>query len=132
MQSSLHLANLSTTWHLKDEFCLRCSYSLSAGELSNKSRSSSGSKSKDIEIARYADSQNQIVVTKDEDFENLHFGLNTPKKLISVLLGNISTNDLITVFEKHLVEIEKLQESERFYIEIGKNQFTYTTEYTIE
>jgi predicted nuclease of predicted toxin-antitoxin system len=92
----------------------------------------SGSKSKDIEIARYADSQNQIVVTKDEDFENLHFGLNTPKKLISVLLGNISTNDLITVFEKHLVEIEKLQESERFYIEIGKNQFTYTTEYTIE
>ena len=92
----------------------------------------SGSKSKDIEIARYADSQNQIVVTKDEDFENLHFGLNTPKKLIRVLLGNISTNDLITVFEKHLVEIEKLQESERFYLEIGKNQFTYTTEYTIE
>jgi predicted nuclease of predicted toxin-antitoxin system len=92
----------------------------------------SGSKSKDIEIARYADSQNQIVITKDEDFENLHFGLSTPKRLIRVLLGNIGTNDLINVFEKHLIEIGKLQESERFYIEIGKKQFTYTTDYSIE
>jgi predicted nuclease of predicted toxin-antitoxin system len=57
-----------------------------------------GSRSKDIEIANYADSQNQIVITKDEDFENLHFGLNTPKKLIRILLGNISTTDLIQVF----------------------------------
>ncbi|MCX8490572.1 MAG: hypothetical protein ORN54_05850 [Cyclobacteriaceae bacterium] len=42
------------------------------------------------------------VITKDEDFENLHFGLNTTKKLIRVLLGNIEANDLISVFGKHL------------------------------
>lgn len=91
-----------------------------------------GSKSKDIEIAQLADEQNLIVITKDEDFKNLHFGINTPKKLIRVLLGNCSTSDLITVFEKHLPEIEKIKEFNRFYIEIGKSQFIYTTDYTIE
>ncbi|MBI3218155.1 MAG: DUF5615 family PIN-like protein [Bacteroidetes bacterium] len=91
-----------------------------------------GSKSKDIEIAQHADEQNLIVITKDEDFKNLHFGINTPKKLIRVLLGNCSTSDLIEVFEKHLPEIEKIKEFNRFYIEIGKSQFIYTTDYTIE
>ena len=92
----------------------------------------SGSKSKDIEIAQHADEQNLIVITKDEDFKNLHFGINTPKKLIRVLLGNCSTSDLIDVFEKPLPEIEKIKEFNRFYIEIGKSQFIYTTDYTIE
>jgi predicted nuclease of predicted toxin-antitoxin system len=91
-----------------------------------------GSKTKDTDIALFADTNDQIVVTKDEDFENLHFANNTPKKLIRVLLGNISTSELIQVFEKHLPEIEKLKEFNRFYIEIGKNQFIYTTDYTIE
>jgi predicted nuclease of predicted toxin-antitoxin system len=91
-----------------------------------------GSKTKDIEIARFADINNQIVVTKDEDFKNLHFANNTPKKLIRVLLGNISTLELIQIFEKHLSEIEKLKEFNRFYIEIGKDQFIYTTDYGVE
>lgn len=86
-----------------------------------------GSKSKDIEIAHYADEQNLIAIIKDEDFKNLHFGINTPKKLIRVLFGNCSTPDLIGVFEKHLPEIEKINEYNRFYIEIGKGQFIYTT-----
>jgi predicted nuclease of predicted toxin-antitoxin system len=91
-----------------------------------------GSKSKDIEIAKFADFHNQIVICKDEDFENLHFATNTPRKLIRILLGNSSNSELIQVFEKHLVEIEKLKNFDRFYVEIGKNQFIYTTHYTIE
>ncbi len=77
----------------------------------------SGSKTKDIDIAIYADHQNQIVVTKDEDSENLYFGMNTPKKLIRILLGNWSTTDLIKVFEKHLPEIDKIKAFTRFYID---------------
>jgi predicted nuclease of predicted toxin-antitoxin system len=92
----------------------------------------SGSTTRDIDIARFADTTNQVVITKDEDFENLHFAAKTPKKLIRILLGNISTSDLIIVFEKHLLEIEKFKDLDRFYIEIGKQQFIYTTDYTIE
>jgi predicted nuclease of predicted toxin-antitoxin system len=91
-----------------------------------------GFKTKDIEIARFADLNNQIVITKDEDFENLHFAAKTPKKLIRILLGNISTADLIQVFEKHFSEIEKLKDINRFYVEIGMQQFISTTDYTIE
>jgi predicted nuclease of predicted toxin-antitoxin system len=50
-----------------------------------------GSVTKDIEIARFADLNNFIVISKDEDFENLHFAKQTPSKLICVLLGNTST-----------------------------------------
>ena len=91
-----------------------------------------GSKTKDIVIAQFADTNDQIVVTKDEDFENLHFATNSPKKLIRILLGNINTSALIQVFEKHIPEIEKLKQFDRFYIEIGVNQFIYTTDYNIE
>lgn len=68
-----------------------------------------GSKTKDIEIAKYADFHSQIVISKDEDFENLHFATNAPWKLIRILLGNSSNSELIQVFEKHLIEIEKLK-----------------------
>ncbi len=91
-----------------------------------------GTATKDIEIARFADSDNQIIITKDEDFKNLHFAANTPKKLIRILLGNISTTDLIQVFKNHLTQIEKLKNLDRFYIEIGKHQFIYTTDYSID
>jgi predicted nuclease of predicted toxin-antitoxin system len=91
-----------------------------------------GSNSKDIDIAKYADINNQVILTKDEDFESLHFGKGTPRKLVRILLGNVSTSDLIQIFEKHLPEIEKLKEFERYFISISKNQFTYTTEYLIE
>lgn len=91
-----------------------------------------GSTTGDSEMARFADANNLVVVTKDEDFKNLHFAAKTPKKLIRVMLGNISTIELIQVFEKHFAEIENLKNSERFYVEIGKQQFIYTTDYTIE
>ena len=90
-----------------------------------------GSKTKDTEIARFARAHNQIVITKDEDFENLHFAANTSKKLIRILLGNISTVQLIQVFEDQLLEIGRLKDFDRFYIQIGKRQFTYTTDYDV-
>ena len=86
---------------------------------------------KDSAIAYYADGNDQLVVTKDEDFENLHFATGSPKKLIRILLGNIATTELIRVFAKHVKEIEKLTVHDRFYVEIGRDQFTYTTDYTV-
>lgn len=90
-----------------------------------------GSYSKDIDIARFADFNHQIVITKDEDFKNLHFAANTPK-LIRVILVNIGTQSLIDVFQIHLFQLEKIQKVDQFYIEIGKHQFIYTTDYTLD
>jgi predicted nuclease of predicted toxin-antitoxin system len=46
----------------------------------------------DAEICKYADTRNLVVITKDGDFKNSHFINKTPKKIIRVVLGNISNS----------------------------------------
>lgn len=75
----------------------------------------------DYVICKYADENNLVVVTKDSDFKNSHFINKIPKKVIRVVLGNISNNDLILIFTHYLHEIKRLTENEEFYIEIGNN-----------
>lgn len=72
----------------------------------------------DADICNYADKNDFIVITKDYDFKDSHFINKTPKKLIRVALGNISNNDLILVFEKHLHALIKLSSEDDFYLEI--------------
>ena len=59
------------------------------------------------EICAIADANDLIVITKDEDFRSSFFLKNSPNKLIRVVLGNISNQDLLALFEKYefLVEI---------------------------
>lgn len=82
---------------------------------------------KDKDICSYADLNNMIVVTKDVDFRNSFFVSGTPKKLIKVNLGNISTNELINVFSMHIKGIEKISKNESFLIELHKNHVSYIT-----
>jgi len=56
----------------------------------------------DVEICRYADANNMVVLTKDSDFKNSHFINKTPKKIIRITLGNIPNKEIIHLFEKHL------------------------------
>ncbi len=76
----------------------------------------------DIEICRYADEKNMVVVTKDSDFKNSHFINKTPKKVIRVTLGNISNTDLLLLFTKYLPFILPLSVKNSIYIEIDKEQ----------
>ena len=76
----------------------------------------------DANICKYADENDLIVITKDNDFKNSHFVNNTPRKIIRVTLGNISNNDLILTFEKYVSIILALNAKQSFYIEISKNQ----------
>ena len=76
----------------------------------------------DTEICRYADENNRVVVTKDEDFKNSHFISKTPDKVIRVTLGNISNADLIFLFTKYLPFILPLSVKDKFYIEIDYEQ----------
>lgn len=76
----------------------------------------------DGDICRYADENNCVVITKDQDFKDSHFINKTPKKLIRIILGNIANADLILIFEKYLPNIIGLATKEFFYIEISANR----------
>jgi len=62
----------------------------------------------DIEINRISIQEKYIVITKDRDFLNSFIINKQPYKLLLVTTGNIKNNDLITLFEKNLLEIIKL------------------------
>ena len=81
---------------------------------------------KDKDIAIYADDHDFIVFTKDADFRNSHFLSQTPKKLIKLSLGNISTNQLIIILTDNLEKIRKICVNNQFIIEINSNQISYS------
>ena len=74
----------------------------------------------DKEICAFADSNNYIVVSKDADFRNSFFINHTPKKLIKISLGNITNDDLISLFTANIQQINKLASLDTFLIEIDK------------
>lgn len=75
----------------------------------------------DLEICKYADENNLVIITKDVDFRNSYFINNNPQKLIRVLLGNISNVELIEIFNKYLSTILIYKEHKRFYIELDRD-----------
>ena len=78
----------------------------------------------DTAISMYADENDLVVVTKDSDFISSHLVKKTPKKLIRVVLGNISNNELVTLFERYFLSIASLSDKNEFYVELSKEQVT--------
>jgi len=76
----------------------------------------------DAEICKHADKNNLVVITKDEDFKNTHFINKTPRKIIRLILGNTSNEELILLFAKYISLLLKLSESDSFYVEISNEQ----------
>lgn len=74
----------------------------------------------DNEICQYADIHGYIVVSKDMDFRNSHFLQNTPHKLIRVILGNISNDELIALFAQHLALFQEYFKKDG-YLELDKD-----------
>ena len=56
----------------------------------------------DIAICNFADAQDSIVITKDEDFWQQYLLMKKPKKLIYVTTGNIKNTDLFRLFEHNI------------------------------
>ncbi|SJM60652.1 hypothetical protein FM112_07310 [Gulosibacter sp. 10] len=73
----------------------------------------------DTEIARIADGEQRIVVTKDEDFRVSHLLGKPPERLLHVTCGNISTRDLLLLFDQHHAELVAAIEHYR-YVEIDR------------
>lgn len=59
----------------------------------------------DAEIARLADDEERIVVSKDRDFRDSHLLSGTPARLLVVSTGNITNPDLLALFDEHLDEL---------------------------
>lgn len=79
--------------------------------------------STDEQISNFADENNLFVITKDVDFRNSYLVNQKPKKLIRVILGNISNEILLQVFEQYLNQIQDIYNHKNCYIEIGVNYF---------
>jgi predicted nuclease of predicted toxin-antitoxin system len=81
---------------------------------------------KDSDISKFADLNDYIIITKDQDFKNSHLLKNSPKKLIRIILGNISNFELLELFEKYLPAIEFQSQTKSFFIEIGTSLVLYS------
>jgi predicted nuclease of predicted toxin-antitoxin system len=64
-----------------------------------------GNRSTDRQIAERADADGRVLVTKDRDFRDGHLLARTPRQLLVVATGNITNNDLLSLFELHLGDV---------------------------
>ena len=76
--------------------------------------------STDIEIIEFADKEDRVLITKDEDFRNSFLLKNRPRKLIKINLGNISTTSLIELFTRNIGTISELDNDSIFMLEIDE------------
>lgn len=61
-----------------------------------------GNRATDRQIGDRADADGRVVVTKDRDFRDSHLLARTPRRLLVVATGNITNDDLLSLFERHL------------------------------
>jgi predicted nuclease of predicted toxin-antitoxin system len=61
-----------------------------------------GNRSTDSQVARRADADGRVVVTKDQDFRDGHLLSRSPRQLLIVATGNITNDALLSLFEIHL------------------------------
>ena len=64
-----------------------------------------GNRTTDRQVAERADADGRVVVAKDRDFRDGHLLARSPRQLLVVATGNITNNDLLSLFELHLEAI---------------------------
>ena len=72
------------------------------------------------EIIQIATAENRIVITKDEDFVDSHLLRDEPPRLLLISTGNISNQDLLTLFQQHLQSIDAAFQTAD-YVELAPN-----------
>lgn len=80
--------------------------------------------SSDADIARTADAEDRILISKDADFRGRCIVQRSPRKLIKVNLGNIPTTVLITQLLGNLEHLRELNALGRFLVEVDLDQVT--------
>lgn len=77
-----------------------------------------GNRTTDAQIAKAADADDRVVITKDRDFRNSHLLQSTPRRLLIVATGNISNDDLTALFAQELEAIIAALD-EATFVELG-------------
>ena len=75
-------------------------------------------------IARVADSEDRILITKDSDFRSSNLINGSPRKLIKVNLGNIPNDGLVALLLEHLSELQDLNRRKRFLVEVDHDRLS--------
>ncbi|MEQ1744477.1 MAG: DUF5615 family PIN-like protein [Saprospiraceae bacterium] len=75
----------------------------------------------DKDIANFADANELVVVTKDVDFQASHLLKNTPKQLLRLALGNLSTQETIHLLDTYLGTLEAAFANPVCFVEIGRD-----------
>lgn len=75
----------------------------------------------DMEVARLADSDDRVLVTKDRDFRASHLLQSSPRRILIVATANIRNDELIALFDQHLDAIVAALSEARF-VELGLDQ----------
>ncbi len=70
----------------------------------------------DNEIWEYASTNNLIIVTNDEDFQNLLNKKGFPPKILLLKTGNQSNEFIELILIKHIVSIQDLDQSDEYGI----------------
>jgi len=73
-----------------------------------------GNRATDADVNARADADDRVVVTKDRDFRDSHLLRSTPRRLLIVATGNITNNDLLALFDRHLEAIVAALDEVRF------------------
>jgi predicted nuclease of predicted toxin-antitoxin system len=81
---------------------------------------------KDDAITKFADENDYIIITKDVDFRNNYILKNSPKKLIRIVLGNVSNQKLILLMGEFWSNILLLKKMDTFFVEIGTSFVLYS------
>src|SRR5882724_7305549 len=108
------LCDVHLSYKLVNFLCSRNIETIHVNQLSGKSSTP------DTQITEYADKNELVLISKDEDFMNSHFLQGKPARLIRVTLGNIPNQQLIEIFDQNLLMIVSHMKMEKCYIEIGK------------
>lgn len=62
-----------------------------------------------------------MVVTKDRDFRDDHLLRSTPRRLLLVVTGNITNDDLSEAFDRHLAEVVSALD-DAAYVELASDR----------
>jgi predicted nuclease of predicted toxin-antitoxin system len=77
--------------------------------------------SSDNAISEFADANSLIVVSKDVDFQSSHLLKHTPRQLLRIALGNLSTRETIRLLETYLPVLKTAFSNRVCFVEIGKD-----------
>lgn len=83
-----------------------------------------GNSTSDLNIIDFADKQNRVVITKDNDFVNFRIVKGKPEKILLITTGNIRNKALIRIFENNFEVLSSLFTSNAQVVEMDSESIT--------